>query len=82
MAAVVRPDLTKDNNRGRMVMHGLIFATKLEGKTRRLKTIATVTVAALLVAGCGGPKMRTSGNPKQQGQPKRFSSSGRGPSGR
>ncbi len=48
-------------------MHGLIFATKLEGKTRRLKTIATVTVAALLVAGCGGPKMRTSGNPKQQG---------------
>jgi hypothetical protein len=60
-----------------MVMHGLTFATKLEaGRTGRLKTIATITAAALLVAGCGGPSPSTSpkpqavgDNPKKQGPP-------------
>ena len=49
-------------------MHGLTFATKLEaGRTRRLTTIATIATAALLVAGCGAPKVQGGGNPKQQG---------------
>lgn len=49
-------------------MHGLSFATKLEaGGTGRLKTIAVVAAGALLVAGCGAPKVRSNGNPKNPG---------------
>jgi hypothetical protein len=55
-----------------MDMHGLTFATKLEaGSTRRLKTIATITAAALLVAGCEGAKVRSEKcgpNPVKAGQ--------------
>jgi hypothetical protein len=42
-----------------MEMHGLTFATTLgTGSTRRLKTIATITAAALLLPGCEGAKVR------------------------
>lgn len=53
-------------------MHGVKFATKMEaGGARRLKTIAIITATALLVAGCGAPKVRNSGNPKQPGPPEK-----------
>jgi hypothetical protein len=47
-------------------------ATNVEiGSTGSMKKIAVVFAATLLVAGCGGPKVRGNGNPAKQGAPQK-----------
>lgn len=49
-------------------MHELTCATTLEARrATRIKTIAGIFAATLLLAGCGGPKVQGNGNPSKQG---------------